>query len=50
MCLSISRLSRKPASNGLNEGQVVEYEEVPNKEKHQQDISSFNADLAESNR
>ena len=40
----------KAGLSGLNEGQVVEYEEVPNKGKHRQNISSFNADLAESNR
>ena len=32
MCLSISRLS-KAGLKGLNEGQVVEYEEVSNKGK-----------------
>ena len=30
---------------GLNEGQVVEYEEVANKEKRRQKTSRFNADL-----
>jgi cold shock protein len=38
----------KAGLNGLNEGQVVEYEEFRIKEKHRQNISSFNADLAES--
>ena len=32
MCLSISRLSRAGLS-GLNEGQIVEYEEVADKGK-----------------
>jgi len=31
MCLSISRRSMKAGLSSLNEGQVVEYEEVPNK-------------------
>ena len=33
MCLSTSQPWRKPVLSTLNEGQVVEYEEVPNKGK-----------------
>ena len=33
MCLSISPLSREVGLTGLNEGQVVEYEEVAKKGK-----------------
>ena len=40
----------KAGLRGLNQGQVVEYEEVPNKGKIRQNISSFNADVPESNR
>ena len=33
----------KAGLNGFNEGQVVEYEEVANREKHQLRTSRFNA-------
>ena len=39
----ISAVERAGLS-GLAEGQVVEYEEVANKEKHRHKISRFNAD------
>ena len=33
MCLSTSRQSSEPVLSDLNEGQIVEYEEVSNKGK-----------------
>jgi hypothetical protein len=50
MCLSISRLSRKPASTASMRGRLSNTRKSRTKEKHRQTISSFNADLAESNR
>jgi CspA family cold shock protein len=36
----------KAGLSGLNEGQIVEYDEVPNKEKHRRKILRFTANRA----
>jgi cold shock protein len=46
----LSRLSRKPASTASMRGRLSNTRKSRTKEKHRQDISSFSADLAESNR
>ena len=47
--LSISRLS-KPASAASMRGRLSNTRKFRTKERHRQNISSFNADLAERNR
>ena len=50
MCSSISRLSRKLASAASMKGRLSNTRKSRTKEKHRRNISSFNADLAESDR